>query len=97
MTSLSKILEKPLAALSVLAALVGSLGVTTLQTGCSSTCSASESKACDDTFISCTTASAAAGGTGCQKCADDYCSCYDSCGSTCDKNKFAGTCTAGGG
>lgn len=97
MRSLAQLVKKPLAAVSVVVAIVGSLGVSGLQTACSSVCSDSESKACDDTFISCTTAAAAAGGTGCQKCADDYCACYDKCGSTCDKNKYAGTCAGTGG
>jgi hypothetical protein len=97
MTSLSKLLAKPLAALSILAAIVGSLGVTSLQAGCASTCSDSETAACNNTFTACITAAAAAGGAGCQKCADDYCACYDKCGSTCDKGKVSGSCSAGGG
>lgn len=97
MATLSILIKKPLAAAAVLLATVGSLGVSTLQTGCSSVCSDSEAKACDDAFITCTTASAAAGGAGCQKCADDYCGCYDKCGSTCDKDKFAGACAGTGG
>ena len=64
------------------------------QAGCSSkTCSSSEESACTNTFTDCTNkAAAAADKAACQKCVDNYCSCYDSCGNTCDRDKKSATC-----
>jgi len=57
------------------------------------TCSSSEESACTNTFTDCTNkAAAAADKAACQKCVDNYCSCYDSCGNTCDRDKKSATC-----
>jgi hypothetical protein len=78
-----------IALLPVAALLFGSTAAPLLA-GCSaSVCSADEENACTTTYTNCTTAAAlavdeAAG----KKCGDDYCSCYDACGSTCDRSKL---------
>jgi hypothetical protein len=61
--------------------------------GSAGTCSASEDKACTDTFDSCTQAAAAnADKAACQKCVDTYCNCYSACGNSCDRPKLSATC-----
>jgi len=77
----------------VVSFVVGSLGVVTVETGCSGTCSEEEARTCDDNFNRCTTAASTRNDlVACQKCADDYCACYDDCGSTCDRSRFEGVC-----
>ena len=72
--------------------IVGSLGVVAT-TGCSGTCSADETKKCDDKFSACTTAAAtAASKPQCEQCATSYCECYDDCGSECNADDHKGTC-----
>jgi hypothetical protein len=77
-------------------AFVGVLFTTLLanETACSSkTCSSSEESACTNAYTDCTNkAAAAADKAACQKCVDDYCSCYDKCGNSCDKNKLSSAC-----
>ena len=87
----SAVVSLPIFAL-VLASL---FGVTSAQVACSSAkvCSQSEESACTSTYSTCVAASAAAADRpACQKCVDDYCSCYDKCGNSCDKQKLAGQC-----
>lgn len=81
--------SKPYALLAVLVGLLGTLGVTATQTACHSTCSDSEERDCTNKYTECiTAASAAADLAACDKCNADYCSCYDACGTTCDKSKL---------
>jgi hypothetical protein len=73
--------------------LVGSLGVVAVETGCSGTCSSSEEEACTNTFTTCIQrASETAKPEDCQACADNYCKCFDDCGSTCERDRVAGRC-----
>lgn len=62
-------------------------------TGCSDAakvCTAEEESACTTTYTACVNTAAAAGdANGGQRCGDDYCRCYDACGSTCDRSKLA--------
>jgi hypothetical protein len=75
--------------------LVGSLGVVTVETGCKSTCTDSESTACTNAYSGCISeASVTADTAKCQQCADDYCACFDKCGSTCDKSNVSGKCNS---
>lgn len=95
MNTKSFVVSLPIVAL----ALVLLFGVTSTQVACSSTtdsaktCSQSEDSACTGTYTTCVAdAAASADKAACQKCVDDYCSCYDKCGNTCDKQKLAGQC-----
>ena len=78
-------------------ALASVFGVTSTQVACSSTpktCSQSEDQACTDTYTTCiSAASAAADKPACQKCIETYCSCYDKCGNSCDRQRLSGQCS----
>jgi hypothetical protein len=77
----------------VCAVVVGSLGVVSVEAACSSACSESEDKACSDTYSTCIQEAATAADLGkCQSCVDSYCSCYDKCGNTCEKDKLSTSC-----
>jgi hypothetical protein len=77
----------------VLSLVVDSLGVVGTETGCSGSCSEDEARKCDETFNRCTTAASTRNDLGaCRTCADQYCECYDDCGSTCDRSRFQGVC-----
>lgn len=80
------LVSAPIAFLSALAF----FGATASEVACSSkTCSSSEEQACTDKYTSCINAAAAnADKAACDKCNSDYCSCYDSCGNSCDKSKL---------
>jgi hypothetical protein len=77
----------------VVSLVLGSLGTLATETGCSGSCSDDEAKKCDESFNRCTTAANTRNDLGaCRKCADDYCECYDDCGSSCDRSRFQGVC-----
>jgi hypothetical protein len=59
-------------------------------TGCSDkVCTTEEETACTTTYTTCVNTAAAAGDSeGGKKCGDSYCSCFDACGSTCDRSKL---------
>ena len=90
---------RALASLSVVAvSVIGSLGVVSLETACSSVCSSDEEAACTNTFQACIAQAASSADLNkCQSCADAYCKCFDDCGSTCDRDRVSGTCAGGGG
>jgi hypothetical protein len=72
---------------------VGSLGVVVVETGCSGVCSSEEEESCTSTFTGCIERAAqTANPADCQACADNYCKCFDDCGSTCDRGRVAGRC-----
>jgi hypothetical protein len=77
---------------SIVSLAVAGFVITTF--ACSSkVCSSSEESACTSTYTDCINkAAAAADHAACLKCVDDYCTCYGSCGNTCDKAKLQGTC-----
>jgi hypothetical protein len=86
---------KTLASLSLVAiAIVGSLGVVTTQSACAAkTCTTSEESACTNSYTTCVNEAAASADKGkCQQCVETYCSCYDSCGNSCDRDKLTGSC-----
>lgn len=58
----------------------------------SKTCSTDEESACTNTYTTCIN-NAGTDRTACQKCVDDYCSCYNKCGNTCDRDRLNGQCT----
>lgn len=79
-------------ALLPLAALLFGSTAAPLLTGCSGgVCTAEEENACTTTYNKCVeTTSSAGDAAGAQKCADDYCKCYDACGTTCDRSRIGG-------
>jgi len=82
---------------SIVSLVVAGLVITTFaanELACSSkVCSSSEESACTNTYTDCVNkAAASADHAACLKCVDDYCTCYSSCGNTCDKSKLQGTC-----
>jgi hypothetical protein len=77
-----------------LSLVVGALAVTvTAPAGCGGPCSSSEEQSCTSTYNTCIqNAAATASLAACQACVDDYCSCFDSCGSDCDSAALSGAC-----
>ena len=59
-------------------------------TGCSDkVCTTEEETSCTTAYTTCVNTAAAAGDAeGGKKCGDSYCSCFDACGSTCDRSKL---------
>lgn len=67
----------------------------TLTTACASVCTDDEEQACTDTYNACISAAAAAADlTACQKCVDDYCGCFDDCGTDCNADSLSNTCAS---
>lgn len=70
-------------------AVLGTASVAATQTACSSTCSDSEEKSCTEKYTSCISAAVAAADlNACTTCNNQYCDCYDACGTSCDKGSL---------
>jgi hypothetical protein len=90
-------MRNALVSVTVVGLLVAALSANELacssSTAAAKVCSQSEESACTTAYTDCSTkASVAADKVACQKCVDTYCSCYSSCGNTCDKSQLSASC-----